>query len=66
MSQKIEIIGDNQSELLAFCRFLVRVDDWTAEQILALLESPHRWQAEFSFWQENKEAMENGELTNGD
>lgn len=61
----MEIIGTNYSELVAFCRFLVRVDSWTAEEILGLLDSPSRWQAEYSFWQENKTAMENGELPNG-
>lgn len=66
MNQKIENIGDNYHRLIGFCRFLVRVDNWTADEILSLLESPYRWQAEYTFYYENQEDMDSGKLTNGD
>lgn len=66
MAKQIETIGDNYEKLVIFCKFLVRMDEWTAEQILGLLDSPHRWQAEYTFYWENKDAMDSGELTNGE
>lgn len=64
MSQKIETIGDNYEKLVIFCKFLVRMDGFTGPEIIDVLDKPWKWQAEYTFYWENKDDMESGKLPN--